>query len=85
MAANCGVAGRRLETRVAGQYGFSTRLQTGKAFTIFAACSCRFLAQDSELDASRPCHVLETARVALSDAKNLRENEQVRWTCLGVS
>ena len=38
------------------------------------------------LDASRRGNVLETGRVVLTDdAKNLRENEQVRWTYLGVS
>jgi HD domain len=38
------------------------------------------------LDASRRGHVLETARVVLTDdAKNLRENEQVRRTYLSVS
>jgi branched-chain amino acid transport system ATP-binding protein len=38
------------------------------------------------LDASRRAYVLETGRVVLTDdAKNLRENEQVRKTYLGVS
>ena len=38
------------------------------------------------LDASRRGNVLETGRVVLTDdAKNLRENEQVRRTYLGVS
>jgi branched-chain amino acid transport system ATP-binding protein len=38
------------------------------------------------LDASRRGYVLETGRVILTDdAKNLRENEQVRKTYLGVS
>ena len=38
------------------------------------------------LDAWRRGHVLKTGRVVLTDdAKNLRENEQVRKTYLGVS